>query len=406
MNRLNRLQGWLVIAVVIASCGASNAGAQLAAHDSDFARMYRSAQSAMAAGRYAEARTDFERLEKMDPGVAEVHATLGVLYYKTGDFNRAIEEIRSARKLKPELPGMDALLSLSLAESGKYREALAGLEKAFHSANDPAVKRQAGLELTNVYTHLGMDRKAVEVALELRDLYKNDPEVLYNVGKILGNSAYLTMQDLFHGGGGSVWAQLAEAEAQESQGQFADAIVSYRIVLDMDPQRVNIHYRIGRTYLAQWESTHAAEDIAAAEEQFAKELESDPENADAAYELAGLRSKHGNQASAEQLYNSALQYYPDFEEAEVGLGGVLLHEQKASLAVGHLQRAIALRPDDEVAWYRLAQAERQLGDAQAQKQALLTFQKLHDRSAATRNKAALTQSQDSVTPQALETQAQ
>jgi predicted Zn-dependent protease len=90
----------------------------------------------------------------------------------------------------------------------------------------------------------------------------------------------------------------------------------------------------------------------------------------------------------------------------VGLGGVLLHEQKSSLAVAHLQRATALRPDDEVAWYRLAQAERQLGDVQAQKQALLTFQKLHDRSAATRNKAALTQSQDSVTPQALETQPQ
>ena len=403
---MNRWKGWLAIGVLVASCGASNAGAQSADDDSDFARMYRSGQSAMAAGRYAEARADFERLEKMDPGVAEVHATLAVLCYKTGDFNRAIEEIHSARKLKPELPGLDALLSLSLAESGKYREALPGLEKAFHSANDPAVKRQAGLELTTVYTHLGMDRKAVEAALELRDLYKNDPEVLYNVGKILGNSAYLTMQDLFHGAGGSVWAQLAEAEAQESQGQFADAIVSYRIVLDMDPQRVNIHYRIGRTYLAQWESTHAAEDIAAAEEQFAKELETDPENANAAYELAGLRSKHGNQASAEQLYNSALQYYPDFEEAEVGLGGVLLHEEKPSLAVGHLQRATALRPEDEVAWYRLAQAERQLGDAQAQKQALLTFQKLHDRSASTRNKAALTQSQDSVTPQALETQAQ
>jgi predicted Zn-dependent protease len=405
---MNRLKGWLAIAVLIAGCGATNAGAQSAADDSDFAGIYRSAQSAMTAGRYAEARTDFERLEKMDPGVAEVHATLGVLCYKTGDFKRAIEEIRAARKLKPGLPGLDALLSLSLAESGKYREALPGLEKAFHAANDPVVKRQAGLELTTVYTHLEMDRKAVELALELRDLYKDDPEVLYNVGKILGNSAYLTMQDLFHGAGGSLWAQLAEAEAHESQGQFAAAITSYRGVLEMDPQRVNIHYRIGRTYLAQWESTHAAEDLAAADEEFAKELEIDPENANAAYELAGLRWKHGNQASAEQLYNSALQYYPDFEEAEVGLAGVLLLEQKPSPAAGHLQRAIALRPDDEVAWYRLAQAERQLGDAQAQKQALSAFQKLHDRSAATRNKAALTQSQDSVTPQALgmETQPQ
>src|SRR3984957_5004343 len=188
----------------------------------------------------------------MDPGVAEVHATLGVLCYKTGDFHRAIEEIRSARKLKPDLPGLDALLSLSLAESGKYREALPGLEKAFHSANDPAVQRQAGLELTTVYTHLGMDRKAVETALEMRDLYKNDPEVLYNVGKILGNSAYLTMQDLFHGGGGSLWAELSEAEAYESQGQVSNAIQAYTNVLAMDPHHPNVHYRMGRTYLSHW----------------------------------------------------------------------------------------------------------------------------------------------------------
>ena len=65
----------------------------------------------------------------------------------------------------------------------------------------------------------------------------------------------------------------------------------------------------------------------------------------------------------------------DFEEAEVGQGGILLDEEKASLAMVHLQRATVLRPEDEVAWYRLAQAERMIGDAQARKQALAAFQK-------------------------------
>jgi tetratricopeptide (TPR) repeat protein len=415
-DRLNSIYDWstmmgiwkttLAVTVLVAGCISAEAGIQVAGDDSGFAQLYRSGQSAMAAGRYDEARTDFERLEKMDPSVAEVYATLGVLYFKMGSFDRAIEEIRAARKLKPGLPGLETLLSLSLAESGKYREALPGLEKAFHSAVDPELKRQAGLELTTVYTHLEMDRRAAETALELRDLYKNDPEVLYNAGKILGNSAYLTMQSLFHGSGNSVWAQLAEAEAHESQGQFADAIKSYRSVLALDPHHVSIHYRMGRTYLAQWESSHVFEDIAAAEEEFAKEIEGDPGNANAAYELAGLRWKDGNEAAAEQLYESAIRGYPDFEEAEVGLGGVLLDEQKPSLAAPHLQRATVLRPDDEVAWYRLAQAERLLGDLQAQKQALTAFQKLHALSVATRNGAASLQSQETVTPQKLGAEAQ
>lgn len=392
--------------LILSGCIAAQAQAQGAADRDDFTQLFSAGRAAMAAGRFEEARADFERLEKMNASVAEVHATLGVINFKLGNFDRAAQEIRTARKLKPALPGLDSLLAMSLAESGKNREALPGLEKAFHSAADPEVKRQAGLELTAVYGRLKLDRRAVETALELRDLYKNDPEVQYNAGKILGNSAYLTMQDLFHGAGGSLWAHLAEAEAHESQGQFADAIKNYRTVLEMDPNRPNIHYRIGRTYLSQFGASRAAEDVAAAEQEFVKEIEVNPGNANAAYELAGLRWKNGDEASAQQLYESAIKYYPDFEEAEVGLGGILLDVHKPSLALPHLQRATTIRADDEVAWYRLAQAERELGDVQAQKQALMAFQKLHSQAAATRNNPASMQSQDSVTPQKLGPEAQ
>lgn len=398
---MNRLKVTIAIALLMTGGAGINGVAQESSDESGFSQLYASGQAAMAAGKYDEARSAFERLEKMNPGVAEVHGILGVLYYKLADFNRAIEEIRTARKLKPGLPGLDALLSLSLAESGKPREALPGLEKAFRTSTEPDVKRQAGLEIAHAYSELSMDRRAVEVALELRDRYHGDPEVLYSVGKILGNSAYLTMQDLFRGSGDSVWAHLAEGEAQESQGQFENAITSYRRVLEIDPRQLNVHYRIGRTYLTRWKSSHAHEDVIAAEEELTKEIEIDPENANAAYELAGLRSKDGDAAAAQRLYESAIHYYPDFEEAEVGLGRVLLDEEKASLAARHLERATVLRPDDEVAWYRLAQAERQLGDAQAQKNALTTFQKLHATSTTQRYNMPSLQLQDSVTPQTL-----
>jgi len=376
--------------LILAGCIAAKAIAQGSADRDDFAKLFDAGRAAMAAGHFEEARADFERLEKMNAAVAEVHATLGVI-----DF-----------KLKPALPGLDSLLAMSLAESGKSREALPGLEKAFHSDASTEVRRQAGLELTTVYGRLQMDRRAVETALELRDLYKGDPEVLYTAGKILGNSAYLTMQSLFHGADGSLWAQLAEAEAHESQGQFVDAIDSYRRVLEIDPQRANVHYRLGRTYLSKWETSHAGEDLAAAAGEFAKELAIDPGNANAAYELAGLLWKDGKQAQAQQLYESAIQYYPDFEEAEVGLGGILLDEEKPSLAASHLKHATVLRPDDEVAWYRLAQAERALADPQAQKHALSMFQTLRSRSEAARNKAAQARSRETVTPQKIGLEAQ
>ncbi len=273
-----------ILMMILAASSCSQAHTQ--AGDQGFAQLFHAGESAMASGRYEEAISDFQRLEKMNSGVAEVHATLGVLYYKQSDFERALAELRQAHKLKPGLAGIGALTALSLAELGRGKEALPELERTFHAQADPEIKRLTGLQLMRVYSELAMDDRAVQTALELRDLYKDDPEVLYNVGKTLGNSAYLTMQTLFHSSGTSVWAKLAEAEAQESQGLTVDAIKSYQGVLAIDPHRANIHYRMGRTYLAQWGSTHSKEDLTEAATEFAKEIALNPSNANAAYELA------------------------------------------------------------------------------------------------------------------------
>lgn len=344
--------------------------------EADFAARFGEGQRLMASGDFEQAYGLFKQLEKMDGSVAEVHASLGVIDYQRGAFGEAAEEIRMARKLKPGLPNLDALLALSLAESGRAREALPGLERAYRGASDPAVRRQAGLELTAVYGHLQMERKAVETALELRDQYKNDPEVLYNASRILGNSAYLTIENLFDHFGATVWAHLAEAEEFESQGRTEDAVRAYQSVLEIDPHRPNVHYRMGRTYLARWKESRTARDVDAAAAAFGEELRTNPSNANAAYELADIRSKAGDDAEAERLYRAAVEIYPDFQEAQTGLGGVLLRLHRAPEAVEALERATKLNPQDRTAWYRLAQAEHALGKVEEQRAALARYQQL------------------------------
>lgn len=365
------------LAAVALLLAASNIFAQNSSGDSSIRQIFDAGQVAKNEGRFSEAIADFERLEKMDSTIAEVHAALGVLYYQQGNYPRAISEIQDARKLKPSLSGLDSLLVFSLAESGREQDALRGLEKVFHSSTDAQIKRHAGLELMRAYSHLNMDRNASETALQMRDLYGTDPEVLYNVGKILGNSAYVTMQSLFHEAGASLWANLAEAEALESQGQTDQAIESYRRVLEIEPRHPNIHYQIGRTYLARWNITHAASDLSSAADEFRTELGANPSNANAAYELAGLRRQNGELAEAEHLYESAIQFYPDFEEAQVGLGAVLLEEGKPSEAVAHLEQATKLRPEDQVAWYRLARAEGAIGQNDDAAKSMAEFRRLH-----------------------------
>jgi predicted Zn-dependent protease len=106
-------------------------------------------------------------------------------------------------------------------------------------------------------------------------------------------------------------------------------------------------------------------------------LRIDPSSGNAAYELAEIHRRANEFDQAQELFQAALKDYPDFEEAHVGLAATLMSEQKPAQALPHLQRAIVLNPNDEVAWYRLARADRELGDSAAQAKAMAEFKRLH-----------------------------
>jgi tetratricopeptide (TPR) repeat protein len=351
--------------------------ARLSAQGTQEEQQYSEAgQQALTAGRYDEAETNFKKLAQLDPQIAEIHATLGLVYFQEKKFDQAVPELRTALKLKPTLVRASTLLAMSLSETGEYKEALPGLEKGFQHPPDPATKRMCGLQLMRSYTGLQRDQDAVGIALQLNQLYPNDPEILYHTGRVYGNYAFLTMHKLEVVAPTSLWRHQAAAEAFESEGSTNQAIGEYREVLKLDPQRVSIHYRIGRTLLARWQLNHAAEDREQAVHEFEQELQVDPSNANAMYELAEIHRQKNELDQAQQFFSSALKYYPDFEEAQVGLATTLMAQQKPDLALPHLQKAVTLDAEDEVAWYRLSQVNRALGNKDEQQKALAQFQRV------------------------------
>jgi tetratricopeptide (TPR) repeat protein len=375
---IEKLVGTSLLLAVSLNLGTHEARAQ----DSGAAAQQRlqQAQQALTEGNYPEAERAFVSLAKIEPGIAEIHGNLGLIYFEERKFDQAVPELRRALKLKPSLTNSVFILAMSLSELGQYTEAVPGLEKGFHSA-DSQMKRICGLQLERAYTGLNRDGKAVEVALELERLYPNDPEVQYHDGKIFGNFAFITMQKLWQAAPDSVWKHQAEAEALESQGSYEAAITQYREVLTKDPQRPGIHYRLGRALLARSRKTGAQQDTGAATKEFEQELELDPANANAAYELAEISRNAGRLYEAQKYFEQALKGHDDFEDAHLGLAATLTALQQPGLALPHLQKAIARNRDNEVAWWRMAQVERLLGNSEEQKKALAEFQRLHAQAA-------------------------
>jgi Flp pilus assembly protein TadD len=75
-------------------------------------------------------------MAKLEPAVAEVHAILAAIYFQQHEFELAVHEVRAAQKLKPNLPKLDSLLGLSLAELSRFSDALPHLAKGFKQSPD------------------------------------------------------------------------------------------------------------------------------------------------------------------------------------------------------------------------------------------------------------------------------
>lgn len=384
-------------------CSLPLAAAAQAGSEDEAAQYADAGQKALAEGHYAEAQADFEKLAKLAPNVAEVHATLAVIYFKQREYAQAVQQVKTAQRLKPGLPRLDSLLALSLSELGDYTAALPALEKCFRQSSDHESRRMCGLQLLRAYTGLGRDADAVETSLALNKFYPDDPEVLYHTGRIYGNYAYIVMEKLHDKAPNSIWMLQAQGEANESQKNYDAAIIAFNHVLVLDPKRPGIHYRLGRVYLGRFGQARNPADRDAAMREFAAELTVDPANGNAGYELANMYADMGKLDEARKQYEQVVKHFPDFEEALVGLGGVELDSQNAAAAVPLLERATRLRPDDEVAWYRLAQAERATGNKDGQAKALMQFRKLHSSTPVTLRKP---NASDELTPQKIAAGAQ
>ena len=65
----------ILYALALACFGSSRS------NDDQAAQYAAAGQQALAQGHYAEAQANFEKLAKLEPGVAEVHATLAAIYF-------------------------------------------------------------------------------------------------------------------------------------------------------------------------------------------------------------------------------------------------------------------------------------------------------------------------------------
>ena len=362
-----------LLAAAAASFGALWSAPGVSAQAVSAQEVYQQAERAIAENRLSDAAVGYQQLVAHSPDLPELHAKLGWIYYQMGSFENGARAFGRALEIKPEMPTAEALLAICQSELGQFLKSVPVLERLFGNHPDPSLARMIGLELQRGYLGLKRYREAAATALELTRLYPEDPEILYYTGRLYGDFSFLTMQKLSNLEDDSVWARLAAAEGYETREKYDLAIVEYRKVLGLQPGRAGIHFRIGRILRYDMQPRRP---LAEAVTEFEKELELDPTNASAAYELGEALRVMGDAERAQAYFEQAIKYYPDYEEPRIGLARVLLRSEQPGRAIEQLERAIASNENNEVPYYLMSQAYRDMGQEEKSREALQRFQRL------------------------------
>ena len=248
-----------------------------------------------------------------------------------------------------------------LAESGHCREALPLLKSAVAHAADPETKKRLGLD----GVHCGMTLHDLDSAANflrgLSSTFPNDPEVLYLTVRVYSDMSVRASQKLMVSAPASYQVRLLNGEALEAQGKWDEAVAEYREVLKRNPTLAGIHNRIGRLILA---GPKTDENKKAAQAEFEEEIKIDPANASAEYILGELARQDQQIPAAIEHFGRATKLDAGFADAFIGLGRAMLEDGRNADALGPLQTAAKLRPDNPAVHFYLSTAYRRTGHAE------------------------------------------
>lgn len=257
-----------------------------------------------------------------------------------------MEELPLSAQTSKSAPASPTSLSpekaVSLAEQGRCRESISGLKHAMAATVPADTRKEAGV--LGVRCSLAVDDRdsADQFIRLLNRQFPKDPDVLFVIVHAYSDLSTRAAQDLGRMAPQSLAAHKLNAEALEVQGKWDPAQLEYEGMIQQEPNARGTHFLLGRLLLSRPDAPAGAAERA--KQELLKEVEIDPNNADAQYILAELARRNEQWEEAISRYSQAAKINPAFSEAFLGWGLCLVNERKYEEAIAPLQTGERLAP--------------------------------------------------------------
>jgi tetratricopeptide (TPR) repeat protein len=148
-------------------------------------------QTALKAGSYEEAESEFRKFIQAAPAVGEAHVNLGLALHLQRKNSEAVESFRRAIKLRPTLANAHLFLGIDLFNLNKTNEAIVSLSRYTQMApRDPQGHYYLGLS----HAARGERQKAIRSFEAAVDLSPKDVDMLYHLAQAYINQANAIVQ--------------------------------------------------------------------------------------------------------------------------------------------------------------------------------------------------------------------
>ncbi len=303
-------------------------------------------------GKSTEAIEHLRRAIAIKPDVALYHANLGEMCRLAGRIDEAIAAGRRALEINPHYPGALSNLGIALFDQGKFEEALELYERAIalqadfaqaHSNRGNALQRlkrfgeaepayRRALELQpsfgDAWNNLGTCLRELKRPEEAETVYRKALELKPNDPDTLDNLA-LAVKDL---------------------DRIEEAADLMRRALVIEPQRAKFHLHYGNILLDQ----DKIEEAAAATQ---RALAIDPDNHDSVNLMGRIAFERGELEPALTHYRRALALKPDLADAYNNMGNVLKELGRLREAQDAYLEALRLDPSITGVYVNLADSK-------------------------------------------------
>ena len=274
-------------------------------------------------GKNEEAIAELNRMRSSDPPLRGVSHELGIAYYKSGDYLKAIDSLKAAIQEDPNDTEATQMLGLSDYLAGRPAEAIPLLEKV--RGWYPRANVDANYILGVCYIQIKDYAQARKAFAQMFEVAPDSAAAYLFTARVLLRQEF---------------DPIAEEYAQKATA--------------IDPKLPLAHFFLGELHLYKSKIPEAIAD-------FQAELALNPGHAATYYKLADAYSRVQKFDEAERLLQRSIWLDATSTGPYILLGKVLEKKGEAELAVRALQHALTMDPNNTVAHHLLGQAYQDMG---------------------------------------------